>query len=172
MKTLIKQSCLQCLWALQTAWEFIILLQCQSRRSVETLASAHPPTDGAQRGPGTHSAIPLDNTEAPVNTARLFAETPFQCCACTCKRSSAADVGHPHGNLTENLINPIHFCNALGHYATSSLLMPPNVGALCYRNRIFKDASGTSRRHCVAPRGDAVMIPECTRRVSWGSQAS
>ena len=38
----------------------------------------------------------------------------------------------------------------------SATLAATNVGALCHRNRTFKDASGTSLGHCVSPRGDAV----------------
>ena len=59
----------------------MMFLNDQPVDSVGMLASAHPPTDGAQRGPDTHSVILLENVEAPGNAARLFAETQFQCCA-------------------------------------------------------------------------------------------
>ena len=80
------------------------------------LAPAHPPTDGAQRGPDTHSVILLANVESLGNAARLFAETQSQCCTCICKRNSTADASHAHGNLKENLIKQIHF--ALSQDAT------------------------------------------------------
>ena len=106
------------------------------------LASDHPPTDGAQRGPDTHSVILLENMESPGNAARLFAETPFQCCACTCKRNSTADA-------SARILRSF-----LAADATT------NVGALYHRIRIFEDAPGASLGHRVSPRGDGVMITE------------
>ena len=46
--------------------------------AVRTLASAHPPTNGAQRGPDTHSVILLEIMRAPGTATRLFAEMPLQ----------------------------------------------------------------------------------------------
>ena len=108
-KTLIKQSRLQCPKGIANEWKFMIFLQCQPMRPEGMLAPAHPPTDGAQRGPDTHSVILLKNMESPGNAARLFAETQSQCCTCIRKRNSTADASHAHGNLTENLIKQIHF---------------------------------------------------------------
>ena len=80
VKTLIKQSRLKCPKGTSNEWEFVIFLQCQPMRSEGMLAPAQPPTDGAQRGPDTHSVILLENMESLGNAARLFAETQFQCC--------------------------------------------------------------------------------------------
>ena len=148
-------------------------LQCQTMRSVGTLASAHPPTDSAQRGPDTHSVILLENIGSPGNAARLFAETPFQCCAVhlqkghDCGRQSPTwdCYGKPYKTNTS-----LHCLGILRSFLAADAAT--NVGTLCHRNRTFKDASGASPGHCVAPRGDAVMITESTRRASWGSQAS
>ena len=109
MKIPIKQSRLKCPKGTSNEWKFMIFWQCQPMRSEGMLAPAHPPTDGAQRGPDTDSVILLENMESLGNAARLFAETQFQCCTRVCKRSSTADANHAHGNLTENLIKQMHF---------------------------------------------------------------
>ena len=149
----------------------MIFLQSQTMRSVGMLASAHNTTDGTQRGPETHSLILLDNMEAPGNAARLFAETTFQCCACTCKKKHDCgrqppawkSYGKPYKTNTF-----LHCPRTLRNFLTADAAT--NVGALCRRNRIFKDAPRTYLRHCFSPRGDAVMITGSTRCSSCGSQ--
>ena len=126
--------------------------------AVRTLASAHPPTNGAQRGPDTPTVILFEIMRAPGTAARLFAEMPLQSLAVHLQEQH--DCGRQSNTRKpyENLVKPNTFCSALGHCKALLQLTPPQTQARLGRSRTFRDAPGTARGRCASPRGNVVMI--------------